>query len=153
MEGAGIGLAPTAGHVAVLRRMAASMRAEAAMGKMPHIYRDHDYNMGAAAVVVEKPEDSATTKALADLKASLEAISTKFADLKAGARQEATAPERKTLTPSLTALLDRHGIKAGADGEIDVSAVSAALKKQGMEPERRIAVIRDIERAALGLEA
>jgi hypothetical protein len=38
MDAAGIGGHPVNGHVAVLRGMAASMRADAAVGKMPHAY-------------------------------------------------------------------------------------------------------------------
>ncbi|WP_426442040.1 hypothetical protein [Bradyrhizobium genosp. P] len=49
MAAAGIGTHPTNGHVHVLRRMADSMRAEAAMGKVPSAWRDHDYPVYAAA--------------------------------------------------------------------------------------------------------
>lgn len=38
MEAAGIGLHADGGHVAVLRRMAAKMRADAAQGKIPHAF-------------------------------------------------------------------------------------------------------------------
>jgi hypothetical protein len=43
MEASGVGTHPSNGHVHVLRRMASSMRAEAANGKVPSIWRDHDY--------------------------------------------------------------------------------------------------------------
>jgi hypothetical protein len=42
MESAGIGCAADHGHVAILRRMAASLRADAALGKLPHVFRDSD---------------------------------------------------------------------------------------------------------------
>lgn len=38
MHTAGIGLAPTSGHVDALRRMANAMRADAALGRVPHAY-------------------------------------------------------------------------------------------------------------------
>jgi hypothetical protein len=40
MAAAGVGTAPTRGHVDVLRRMANNMRAEAASGKVPSSWRD-----------------------------------------------------------------------------------------------------------------
>jgi hypothetical protein len=40
LESDGIGLHPTQGHVAVLRRTANNMRADAAVGKVPHAYYD-----------------------------------------------------------------------------------------------------------------
>jgi hypothetical protein len=43
MEKDGLGGHPTRGHVAVLRGMAADMRADAAKGKMPHAYADSLY--------------------------------------------------------------------------------------------------------------
>jgi hypothetical protein len=49
MEAAGIGGDPQRGHAVVLRRMAGHMRAEAALGKVPYIYRDHEYFVNAVA--------------------------------------------------------------------------------------------------------
>ena len=49
MEASGVGTDPKFGHVHVLRRMSDSMRAEAAVGKVPHIWRDHDYPAYASA--------------------------------------------------------------------------------------------------------
>jgi hypothetical protein len=48
MEAAGIGLHPQNGHAVFVRRVAGSMRAAAAVGKVPHIFRDYDYPMDAA---------------------------------------------------------------------------------------------------------
>jgi hypothetical protein len=42
MEANGLGGHPTHGHVAVLRHMAACLRADAAHGKLPSVYRDAD---------------------------------------------------------------------------------------------------------------
>jgi len=42
MEADGIGGHLTDGHAAVLRRMSACMRADAAHGKLPSVYRDAD---------------------------------------------------------------------------------------------------------------
>jgi hypothetical protein len=38
MQAAGIGLHPTTGHVGLVRRLADSMRADAAQGKLPHAF-------------------------------------------------------------------------------------------------------------------
>jgi hypothetical protein len=40
MQAAGVGMHPTKGHVALLRRMAGAMRADAANGRVPHEYND-----------------------------------------------------------------------------------------------------------------
>ena len=155
MEAAGVGLEPRNGHVQMLRRMAGSMRAEAAMGKIPHVYRDHSYFMEASAAppTAENPETTkkleAAEASMKELKDSLAAATTQIADLRAGKRQEATPPERKTTpTADLTKLLSRFGLSShvGTDGAPDMHAISAALAKQGLTPAKRMEIKMDIER-------
>jgi len=156
MCAANIGEHPTDGHVHVLNRMAASMRADAAEGKVPHIFRDHDYPMNAAttAAAGEKPMDAETKKVLADLTATVAALTTSMADLKAAKRDEVTAPARKTLSPEITALLDRAGVKVTANdkGQINPGDLEAAMKEAGItDTVKRIAFKRSLERSAAGL--
>jgi hypothetical protein len=132
MEAAGVGGDAQRGHAVVLRRMAGSMRAEAAMGKVPHIYRDHDYFVSAAA----DKEDGGTVLAakldemVKPLAEGLKAMETKLADVKAAAVADAKAPERKTLPASITTLLAKNGLEAPADGsKFSLANVDAALKE------------------------
>jgi len=135
MEAAGIGTHGTQGHVNVLRHMAASMEAEATMGNIPHIYRDHDYlsrTMEASA----KPDN----KQLESLSASIADLGTKFADLSAKAFTESKAPERKTLTPEIRTLLAKAGIAESdaANGEMSTEAVDKFLDAAGIKGTKAI---------------
>jgi hypothetical protein len=132
MEASGVGGDPQRGHAVVLRRMAGSMRAEAAMGKVPHIYRDHDYFVSAAADKVDETAAISTkldemVKPLAD---GLKALETRLADVKAAAVANVEAPARKTLPASITTLLAKSGLEAPADGsKFSLATVDAALKE------------------------
>ncbi len=136
MEAAGIGTHATQGHVNVLRHMAASMEADAAMGNVPHIYRDHDYlsrtmeagadkgGKGAPAV-----QDAETKKALETLTASLAEVSTKLADLQAKGFKNADEPARKTFSPEVVRLLEKHNLSAAAnEGKLTLEQVDKALE-------------------------
>lgn len=146
MEAAAVGGHPSNGHVAVLRRMAGAMRAEAAMGKIPHIYRDHDYaggSMYAGADNGNKDAGSAEIKALKDQVASL---TTKLDDKLAATRAAAPEPQRKTLTPEISRLLARAGIdEPGEDGKLSAAGVDKALKDSGLGISERLRI-----KAALG---
>lgn len=86
MEASGVGADPNSGHAVVLRRMAGEMRAEAALGKVPHSFRSSGYYAGAAAVAELRPSDEvekAVTKAL-------EANATKQAEKDAAAEKKIT---------------------------------------------------------------
>jgi hypothetical protein len=133
MEAAGIGGHPERGHAVVLRKMAGHMRAAAAMGQVPHIYRDHDYFVNAAAEKADPMADLAKkvdemVKPLAD---GLKAMETKLADVKAAAVADAKAPERKTLPPSISTLIARSGIDVpeAEGGKIPLAKLDAALKE------------------------
>lgn len=140
METAGIGLHATQGHVKVLRHMAARMEAEAAMGKLPNIYRDHDFieagaNGGAAAAT-----DPALTKQLETIVASVADLGTKLTDLQAKAFATASAPERKTLSPEIKSLLAKAGIgeDIAAGGKVTTEMVDKFLDAAGIKGTKAI---------------
>lgn len=149
MEAAAVGGHPHNGHVAVLRRMADSMRAEAAVGKVPHIYRDHDYAgtwaAGADGNVARTgaKEESPELKALRDQLAS---ISTKMADLKAAAADSAKQPERKTIPPQITQLLAKAGMGAEDDGKVSVAKLDAAMSGASMDLRQRMVLKQQLIR-------
>jgi hypothetical protein len=138
MEASGIGLHSAQGHVKVLHHMAASMEADAAAGKVPHIFRDHDWGFSAgaegkatqaAAVVLD--ETNPAIKALTD---QISGLGTQMTDLKAAAFKAAEGPGRKTVPSDVLALLAKGGIKeAPADGmteqQIDVMLEAAGVTK------------------------
>jgi hypothetical protein len=131
MEAAGVGADPRHGHVAVLRNITGHLRAEAAMGRVPHIYRDHDYFVSAAVDKADPAADMAKkldemVKPLAD---GLKSLETKLADVKAAAIANVEAPVRKTLPAAITALLAKTGIEAPADGsKLSLANVNKALE-------------------------
>ncbi len=136
MEAAGIGNHATQGHVNVLRHMAASMEAEATMGNLPHIYRDHDYlsrTMEAGAVIKPVVDDK-VTKQLETLSASIADLGTKFTDLQAKAFENSAAPERVTLTPEIRTLLAKAGITEddASNGSMDTATVDKFLDAAGI---------------------
>lgn len=129
MEAAGIGLHKDRGHVKVLNHMADHMEAEATMGRLPHIYNDHSYFAAAAATATD-PE---VKKALEGLAASLAGLDTKFKDLETRSFQAAAAPDRKTISPEVRALLEKHNLAAAADkGELTVDQVDKTLAAAGV---------------------
>ncbi len=149
MEKAGVGLHATQGHVNQIRRMADSMRADAALGKVPHAYHDSgSYWAGSAeprarqepaaqSVKIEDTAEYKTMKAAADaaaleLKASKDAaaaMDTKLADLTAKVGGLQGSPARKTLTPEIQSLLAKAGLSAPEDddGHISIGKIDAAL--------------------------
>lgn len=131
MEAAGIGMDSANGHVKVLHHMAAHMEAEAATGKVPFIYRDHDWTFrGAAETLVQpKVEDSEAFKAL---KASLDDVTTKLVDLKAQAFKQVEAPARKTVSAESTKLLAKGGITEAPTAPLNEEAVDRLLEAAGV---------------------
>lgn len=132
MAAAGIGGHTERGHVTVLNKMADRMEAEAMMGQIPHIHRDHDYLSAAAAGgdggAGETKTDAATEKRFTDLAASVEATNTLLKDLQAKAFKQAEEPTRKTLAPEVTALLTKFNLSAAAEaGTLTVEQVNKTL--------------------------
>lgn len=141
METAGIGLHATQGHVNILRKMAASMEAEAALGRLPHVYRDHDFLMAAGVNADNKGViDPAMTKTLETLAASVADLGTKLTDLQAKAFNNVASPERKTLSPEIKTLLAKAGISEedAAAGKVDVSTVDKFLDAAGIKGTKAI---------------
>lgn len=72
--------------------------------------------------------DPETKKALETLTASLADIATKLADLQAKGFNNAEQPGRKTFSPEVVKLLDKHGLAASAnEGKLTVEQVDKAL--------------------------
>ncbi len=150
MEAAGIGTHPQRGHVSVLNHMADRMEAEAMMGHIPTIHRDHDYiNASGATNSTEQHQSQATQAAAQDpaTKASLEKIAasvaelgTKVNDLSAKSFQAAATPERRTISAEIKTLLDKHGLSAAAEqqgGQLTTEQIDKAL--EGLSTQQRIA--------------
>lgn len=140
MEAAGIGLDSRHGHVAHLHRMANSMEAEAATGKMPHIFRDHDWLMGngdnrteAPAALDAKAIGEAVAAAVKPLNDKIEAQGTTIKDLSAKSFNNTPAPERKTIPAEGLSLLAKAGLKLeGEDGKFTVKTIDDAIGKTNM---------------------
>lgn len=157
MENAGIGLHASQGHVAVLRRMAASMDAAAATGQVPHIYRDHDFlyaaadNGAAAAAAAAPAADSAVTKKMDDIAASVASLGTVLADLQAKAFNNAPEPGRKTISPEIKTLLAKAGIgeEDAATGKVTVETLDKCLDAAGIKGTNAIATKLKLREAGL----
>ncbi len=132
MEAAGIGTHPTEGHVNVLRHMAARMEAEAIMGNLPHIYRDHDF-IGKTMEAGARGENPETKKLIEGLQAQVADANTKLADLQAKAFSASGAPERKTVTPEVAALLKKHGLNAEGKDALSVEQIDRTLEAAGIK--------------------
>lgn len=142
MERDGLGADPRHGHVARLRHMASCMTADAAMGKMPHIYNDHswqsDFRSAAVPDQAAIAAAAAATKEVADLKDQLASFGTVVKDMKAAAELVKPEPARKTLAPAVTAALSKLGLEAEGDGKIKASALDDALGKSNLNPQQRL---------------
>jgi hypothetical protein len=148
MEASGIGTHNREGHVLLLNRMADHMEAESMLGRMPHIYRDHDYFVHARSV--EAAAADASSPALKAVSEKVEAfgkqvtdiagtVSTAIADMKAAAtRMEAASKgagggDRKTLPAHVAHLLTKNGITVEAAQGMDVHTLDTALEKAGIK--------------------
>lgn len=153
MEASGIGLHSSQGHVKVLHHMAASMEADAAAGKLPHIFRDHDWGFSAAAAPSPSPAPAAldaenpVIKGITD---TLAGLGTQLTDLKSAAFKTAEAPARKTLPADVMTLLAKGGIKeAPADGMTE-GQIDTMLQAAGVTGiSARIAAKQQIAAAGL----
>ena len=153
MHAAGIGTHAAEGHVAVLNRMADHMEASAIMGKMPHIYRDHDYWMNAAeqqrarelaaAGGADNPAIKAVEKNVGDLTKQVTdlagVVSTAVSDMKTkidaigAAGTGAGGAQRKTVPAHVAALLSKTGLTVEAAGAMDVHKLDEAFEKAGIK--------------------
>jgi hypothetical protein len=125
--------------------MAASLRADAAQGKLPHQFHEAGSYWASAdqrqpVKVEETPEykalvtklDSVTASADAEKAANTDkmaALETKLADVKAAQEKLAPKPDRKTLSPAIMGVLAKHGLEMPGEegGSIPVGKIDAAL--------------------------
>lgn len=152
MESAGIGTHAAHGHAAKARRLAASLRCAAALGNVPHMYNENSI----AAATDDKGGDKAASEAaiaaavqaaVTPLKAELEAMTTKLADVKAAAFKASPEPERKTLPPAFTALLAKAGIGGDdGDGKVTMAKLDEALTAANVTGQQSIAIKRMMRR-------
>ncbi|MDR6381822.1 DUF6582 domain-containing protein [Paraburkholderia caribensis] len=157
MEASGIGLHSSQGHVKVLHHMAASMEADAAAGKVPHIFRDHDWGFAASAAPAPTPTPAAAAPALdADnpvikgITDTLAGLGTQLSDLKAAAFKAAEAPARKTIPSDVMTLLAKGGIKEAPAEGLTEAQVDTMLQAAGVTGiSARIAAKQQIAAAGL----
>lgn len=145
MEAEGVGTDARSGHVKVLRNMASSMRASAAMGRVPASYSDGMY----ASAEQPAATDATTSPEVKALKDELAALGTKFADLQAAASKEGKAPERKTLSPHITALLAKADITVPEDGKLEAGKLDVALAASGLSTAQRLATKASLAQAGV----
>jgi hypothetical protein len=159
MDAAGIGGDPVRGHAVVLRKMAGDLRANAAVGKLPHIfdgfYAKSDNTVDVTGEVKKAVEaaQTETAKQIAEIKAAAEKVEnelkdqlasekTKVADLQAKAdkaEQEAGKPTRVSLSSSHAQMLAKSGVTPDEKtGKVDKEALNTFLAKSGLTPEKRI---------------
>lgn len=135
MSAAGMGMHPKGGHVAILHGMADSMEAEAALGKLPHVYQVNDWMQGSA----DKKEEESDKK-IDELKSMIEGLTTQINDIKKANLEAAAEPERKTLSKSSLTLLAKAGLNPSDEGKISVHELDAALDKTNITRTQSIAL-------------
>ncbi|MGZ3307266.1 MAG: hypothetical protein ACXU85_01775 [Xanthobacteraceae bacterium] len=140
MEADGIGLDPEYGHVVSLRKLASNMEASAAKGEVPYSIEGYVYSAAAAPTVAAPAAAPVESADVTALKAQLEGLQTELADVKAASFQAAAEPERKTLPPTILALLAKAEITVPeGSGKLDAATVDAALDKvPGMTRQQRM---------------
>lgn len=144
MAAAGIGAHPTAGHAAVLKRIADDMEADAVRGILPQSF--HGYYASA-----EKPKTE--DKDVADLKASIaeltKQIGTLASDASAAKIAAAAAPERKTLPAHTSALLAKAGVTVDGASKLSVADIDKAFQAAGISSQNSMAAKIQMQRAGL----
>lgn len=141
MMAKGMGMHASKGHVAVLHGMADQMDADAALGKMPHVYQTD--NWFGASKEVAKQDDSAITA----LSAKLDEMTTKITDLSKANFSASAEPERKTLRPEILKLLAKNGIAHEEGKKLDTAAVDKALKDTSMTVQQRLHLKLNLQEA------
>ena len=136
MEAEGFGAHERHGHVAVLHRMADKMEAEAVMGKLPHLWRDHDWLEAGAD---QTGGDKALTEQVQTLQAEIKA-------LKDHGFQAAAAPTK----PTDAAPAQKPDLQAAAVKRDAVLKRDAELRAAGASTTSRLAAITA---ARMGLNA
>ena len=92
----------------------------------------------------------AEAKRLKELEDKLASQETVIADLKAAAARHSAEPQRKTLTPQVTALLARSGVALPGEGQkLSVVELDKSLKDSGMSTVSRLEAKNAMARAGL----
>ena len=154
METDGIGSDANSGHIHVLRKMASSMRADGAQGRLPGSFHTGMYAAGDDKGGAQKPppakvEDSPEFKALKD---ELAATKTTVADMKAAAATASPQPERKTAAVSAgdLRLLAKAGVSLPeGDAKVDGGALDTALVAAGVDRKQRLTLKASLAQAGL----
>ncbi len=123
MEADGMGGHERNGHVAVLRRMADKMEAEAVMGKLPHLWRDHDWLEAGA-------DGKGKDERIAALEAEVKALKEK-------GFQAAAAPTK----PTDAASAGKPDLQAAAAAKDAIAKRDAELRAAGASTTQRLAAI------------
>jgi hypothetical protein len=151
MEAEGVGTDERRGHVKGLRAMAASMRADAAQGRVPAQYDSYMY--GAADPKTGAQPDaamiaSAVEAAVKPLREELASEKTKVADLQASATRNSPAPERKTVPAATLQAMAKAGLVQPGEGEkLSIADVDKAL--EGMPTTQRLQAKAGMRQAGL----
>ena len=155
MEAAGVGMHPQQGHVITLKKMVGHMRASAAMGKIPHIFRDTDYPMEASnnqGTDDMTPEDvtKAVEAAMKPVLDKLAAAETQISDLKAAAQAASPPPERKTVSPMVSSILARSGLTLPeGDEKLSVAKMDEVLSKGNLTTNQKIMLKSEFGRVGI----
>jgi hypothetical protein len=160
MEAAGIGMHPQNGHVVMLKKMVGSMRASAAMGKIPHAFwgaSDHDADDYRASIETKKepdmtPEDvtKAVEAAMKPVLDKLAAAETQISDLKAAAKAVSPPPERKTVSPMISSILARSGLTLPeGDEKLSVAQMDEVLSKGNLTTNQKIMLKSEFGRVGI----
>lgn len=148
MRAAGVGTHPEHGHVRVLERMAAHMAAEAAQGRVPHVFNDHSYLHGSAdasvraAAAASETQLKGVTDTLKTVTDGLASVTTMVKDLQTKSIAAGAAPTRRTMSPEITGLLTKIGVSLtaadGSEQKVTVAQVDDLLAKAGITGEQKI---------------
>lgn len=154
MTAAGIGCHASGGHAVVLNKMADKMEAEAAMGAMPTVFRDHDFISGSAdtEAIVKKATDASAaslkvvTDGIASLTTVVNDLKTKIAANGEPNKDVKDVVKRKTLAAGDLASLKKLGLEANADTVLSVADFDAAARKANLPMQQSMTlklVLRD----------
>jgi hypothetical protein len=143
MEAAGLGMHASQGHVAHLNKMADHMDADAAMGKLPHIYQTSDFYSAGK----DEKKTNESSEALKEIKASMIELSSKMTDMEKQRFAAAAEPERKTVPPYIAKILAKGGINPEQEQKITAEEVSDLLKNKGVPIAARIAAKLELRQA------
>lgn len=104
----------------------------------------------AEALKAAAEKEAEGSKQIKELQDKLAAQDTQIKDLQAAATKNASEPERKTLTPQVTALLARSGVTLpGDNGKLSVADVDKAFVNASLEPVKRMELKNALSKAGL----